>query len=201
MATIKLHNRAQAMPEVFPGELLFTLTGTNDIEAVTTNLNLYFQKLWIYPGKAVSGSTGKLTANTAQIYFGKSGTVAPVTLTQLEANIAGGILQNTVARAYAANHGFAEGATVTIAGATPAIYNGTFPIKNVTASTFEYQLASAPTGPATVMPTATRVQYCPDALQPTDLPTLYELPLGQKMQLSQIIVTGTTGDGLYLQWT
>lgn len=47
------------------------------------------------------------------------------------------------ARATAASHGFVNGASVTVAGATPSIYNGTFTIRNVTANTFDYSYSGA----------------------------------------------------------
>ena len=47
------------------------------------------------------------------------------------------------ARATATAHGFVNGASVTIAGASPSIYNGTFTIRNVTANTFDYSYTGA----------------------------------------------------------
>jgi hypothetical protein len=46
-------------------------------------------------------------------------------------------------------HGFANGQTVTIAGATQTEYNGTFVISNVAADTFDYPVTGAPATPAT----------------------------------------------------
>ncbi len=42
--------------------------------------------------------------------------------------------------------------------------------------------------------------FTPDKLLPTDLPIKYELPLGQKMAISQIIFSGTAGDGVVISW-
>lgn len=47
------------------------------------------------------------------------------------------------ARATATGHGYVNGASVTVAGATPSIYNGTFTIRNVTADTFDYSYSGA----------------------------------------------------------
>jgi hypothetical protein len=191
---IKFHNRPQAMPEVFAQELLFTLANSNDIEQVVTDNNLYFQKLWIYPASAV-GATGKLTANGAAVQVGKSGPAFSFTPDALT-------FAGSVAQVRKAAHGLAEGASIKVTGATPGAYNKAVArIFNVTTDTFEYQLASQPTGPATVLPTIARVQFCPDTLNPSDLPIKFELPLGQKMRLSQVIITGAAGDGVYLQWS
>ena len=57
-----------------------------------------------------------------------------------------GITYNaTTAIATVANHGFVIGQTVTISGATPALYNGTFVITGVTQSTFTYTMTGTPT--------------------------------------------------------
>lgn len=53
-------------------------------------------------------------------------------------------------------HGFSNGDTITIAGVTPADYNGTFTISNVAADTFDYALVVADPGAATVQGTATK---------------------------------------------
>ena len=49
----------------------------------------------------------------------------------------------------AAPHGFIEGQSVTIAGATPSGYNGTFTVFGLTPTTFNYTLGSALASPAT----------------------------------------------------
>lgn len=194
-STLKFHNRPQAMPEFFSQELLFTLANSGDIEPVTTDPNLFFQKLWIYPAKGVTAATGVLTANGAAVYCGKTGGAVSFTPDALT-------FDGSVALVAKTAHGLAEGDSITVTGATPATYNAAVArIFNVTPNAFQYQLISAPTGPATVLPTIARVQYCPDALQPADLPIKFELPLGQKMRLSQVIVSGNAGDGVFLQWS
>jgi hypothetical protein len=190
---IKFHNRPQAMPEVFAQELLFVLANSNDVEQVVTDNNIYFQKLWIYPGKGVA--TGKLTANGANIYVGKSGPALSFTPAQVT-------FEGSVAIATQTAHGLIEGDSIKITGATPNAYNlNVARVFQVTANEFRYQLAAQPSGPVTVLPTIARVQFCADLIAPADLPIKFELPLGQKMRLSQVIVTGTAGDGVYLQWT
>lgn len=117
----KIQNEPLAMKEAVPTEGIFTLTGTGDIEPLTADPTKYFQKLWIYPGKAVNGATGALTANVAAVRVGKSGAAA--------------------------------------------------------------------------------TKYLPDVLNPTDLPLKYEVPLGQKMRLAQVLVSGTVGDGVMFSYT
>jgi len=56
------------------------------------------------------------------------------------AGTASGTSTNAVATA--AGHGFANGQSIAISGATPAGYNGTHVISNVTANTFSYTVAS-----------------------------------------------------------
>ncbi|MBI2970644.1 MAG: hypothetical protein HYY36_07870, partial [Gammaproteobacteria bacterium] len=52
-------------------------------------------------------------------------------------------VKTTTARARVANHGFADGDSVSIAGATPSAFNGTFTITFVDANNFTYTLPSA----------------------------------------------------------
>ena len=61
-------------------------------------------------------------------------------------NVAGSATFTVLATA--ANHGFATGDTVVIAGASPASYNGTWTITVLSANTFTYQLAVNPNGAA-----------------------------------------------------
>lgn len=48
------------------------------------------------------------------------------------------------------SHGVTTGSIVTITGASPSEYNGTFAVTNVTANTFDYTMASDPGGSASV---------------------------------------------------
>ena len=52
-------------------------------------------------------------------------------------------ISSTTATAVAFNHGYTSGQTVTIAGATPSAFNGSFTITVVNTSTFTYTLGSA----------------------------------------------------------
>jgi Tfp pilus tip-associated adhesin PilY1 len=51
-------------------------------------------------------------------------------------------VKTTTARATSIAHGFANGSVVQVAGATPAAFNGTFTVSNVTANSFTYTIAS-----------------------------------------------------------
>jgi hypothetical protein len=62
----------------------------------------------------------------------------------------------TTATVSLTGHGYSTGDLVTIAGATPAAYNGDFTITVVDANTFTYTLAAATTSPATGTITAAK---------------------------------------------
>jgi hypothetical protein len=51
-------------------------------------------------------------------------------------------IMTTTAQAYSVNHGFATGDSVTISGATPTAFNGTFTVTVIDANDFTYTLAS-----------------------------------------------------------
>lgn len=81
----------------------------------------------------------------SQIQRGAATVVAP----QAISSITVAALVATLTTAIA--HGLATGALVTVTGATPAAYNGTFSITVLSPTTFSYTVASAPGGVATVM--------------------------------------------------
>lgn len=58
-----------------------------------------------------------------------------------------------------AKHGLTTGSTVTISGATPSNYNGTFVITVTSATAFTYTMLTTPTGNATVVGILTLVSY------------------------------------------
>lgn len=189
--SMAFRNSVAALTEAPATEFIYVLQGTNTIEAITQDLTLYYQIAFLYPFKAVA--SGVMTPNGAAITVGKSGLVAPVTLTSL-------VAQGSVALATKTNHGFRPGMSIQHSGATPADYNKLKPIFEVTANTYKYQLDTAPTSPATGVVTATRVQYLPDTLNTTDLPVKYESKLGQKLRVADIIARGTGGDGVFIQF-
>lgn len=189
--SFKIRNEPKAMPEVYPGEGLYLL-GSANIEAITTDPTLFWQRLEIYPAKGVTA--GVLTANAADIYVGLSGVAISVTLTQLT-------FSGPHAVATKAAHGFRDRQTVAVSGATPALYNGLFQIFSPTPDTFSYRPLTAPTGPATGTITAASVPYLPDLLVPTATRLILTLPLGQKCPLTQVIVKGTATDGVFYRYT
>jgi len=180
------------MPENPAIEFIYVLQGTGVAEAVTSDLTLYFQKVFIYPAKAVSAQ-GVITPNVAAISVGKSGKIAAANLTSL-------VAKGSIATATKAAHGFRPGMSLTHTGCTPAAFNVFGPIFNVTKDTYDFQMASAPgDGPAAVVGAAARTLFLPDVLNVNDLPLKYETPLGTRARLADIIVNGTTPDGVLIQ--
>jgi Tfp pilus tip-associated adhesin PilY1 len=57
--------------------------------------------------------------------------------------VASASIKSTTARATSVNHGFTNGSTVAIAGATPAAFNGSFTIAVTNSDSFTYTIASA----------------------------------------------------------
>lgn len=105
---------------IVAAETTLVLNGTPSASVTATLvLKAFWQKLWLYPAKALAA--GVLTANSAVVNVGKSGSLAP--------------------------------------------------------------------------------QCVPDPLNPTDLPMIYQLPLGQKMALEQVILKGSVGDGVFYSFT
>ena len=92
-----------------------------------------------------------------QIYDGTSWfSVASTATAQTISTITrGGTGNLTATVTTAAPHGLATGNKITVAGASPAQYNGTFTITRTGASTFTYVMATAPATDATVVGTYT----------------------------------------------
>jgi hypothetical protein len=92
-----------------------------------------------------------------QIYDGTSWfSVASTSTAQTISTITRGGTGNLIATVTtAAPHGLATGNKITVAGASPAQYNGTFTITRTGASTFTYVMATAPATDATVVGTYT----------------------------------------------
>lgn len=174
-------------------EGIYVIAAANTIEAICADPSVYFQKLWLYPYKSVSG--GVLTVNGGTVSVGKSANAAAQTLTDLRG-------AGTTATATLAGHNFEDGMTVTIASAGESGYNGDFRIFNVTRDTFQYTVAAAVTdGNPSGTITARRTRYLPDLLLVTDtLGMIYQLPDGMKMRLSDVIVYGAQGDGVFYSY-
>jgi hypothetical protein len=187
---IAVRNDGKYAAPVKAKEGIYVIAANNTIEAICADHALHWQKLWLYPFKSASG--GVLTVNGATVSLGKGGTEAAQTLTELRG-------AGTLVTATLAGHNYEEGMTVTIASASESGYNGDFRIKNVTRNTFDYVVAAAitdsnPTGTIT----ARRTRYLPDQLLVTDtLGMIYQLPDGMKGRLSDVIIYGTAGDGVF----
>ncbi|MCE9564159.1 MAG: Ig-like domain-containing protein [Planctomycetes bacterium] len=97
-------------------------------------------------GGAIFSQSGDISATGATFTLNTVGTT-PTTVFPTAIAWAGGVVTVTVANT------FQPGDTVTIAGFTPAGYNGTFTITSATAANFTYNLAVNP-GAATVLGTA-----------------------------------------------
>jgi hypothetical protein len=190
---IAIRNDGKYAAPVNAKEGIYVIAQNNTIESLSANQGVYFQKLWLYPYKSVSG--GVLTANAGNVSLGKSGNAAAQNLTSL-------VGVGTLVTATLDNHGYEEGMSVTIAGSSDSAYNGTFPIKNVDRNTFQYVAASAVTnGKITASITAQRTRYLPDVLQPSDtLGMSYILPDGMKLRLSDVIIYGTATDGVFYSY-
>lgn len=179
-----------------PTEFLYVVQADDTVEPVATTGSLYsayFQKMFIYPAK--DQDTGILTPNTNPIYVGKSGpqinAVAPTSLTA----------KGSVAHLEKVAHGIQPGWPVIIVSAVPAAFNGIFRAINVLPNSFEYQMSADPGGPATTLGAYAHVAFVPDKLEATDnLPIKYELPLGYKQRVSDVIVNGKAGDGVFIQF-
>jgi hypothetical protein len=94
---------------------------------------------------ATSGGAGGETVPTSadNAYFdGNSDKQASKSVTSIT-------LVGTTATATSTAHGYANGNTVTIAGAVETEYNGTYTISNVATDTFDYTIVGTPASPAT----------------------------------------------------
>ena len=114
-----------------------TIRGANEAEyngrfniTVVDDFSFTFQ----FTG-GTSPATGTITCSNMRNYWKALG--SRVTLTSLTR-------VGTTATATKNGHGFSNGQYVTVAGAAPDGFNGTFQISNATANTFDYVLAADP---------------------------------------------------------
>lgn len=112
--------------------------------SITSNLQSNFN----YLNQIVSIGMGDAEMIRDQIQAVFTGQLAQL-VTQLTSS-------GTTATAILANHGYNSGQTVTIAGAAPTTYNGSYTITVLDTETFTYQMATAAT-PCTVLPTVQAV--------------------------------------------
>jgi hypothetical protein len=122
------------------GEFPIAYTGT-------TTFDIVFTEMW--SGAVNDATNSSITHNIK--YTVSNPNLQVATLTSLNGT-------GTTVTATLANHGFAAGRYVTIAGATPSYYNGTWKITEVlSADQFTFSITSAILAPATGTITA---QYC-----------------------------------------
>lgn len=145
--------------------------GTFVISNVTANTFDYTPS-----GDSATPATGSIIATQKNIqcsnmayYYRALGTL--YTLTSITRS-------GTTATATKAGHGFTNGQSVTISGAAPTDYNGTFVISNVTANTFDFTVTGAPATPATgtilCRNASTISAHTPDA-NPADWQRIYHV--------------------------
>ena len=94
---------------------------------------------------SLSNLTLKMQYDDAYVAYINGVEVASSNVTE---TVTGITANGTTATASDTNHRYSVGDTVTISGASPAAYDGTFTVTAVTANTFSYTMASAPSGAA-----------------------------------------------------
>ncbi|QGZ42713.1 hypothetical protein IP92_05754 [Pseudoduganella flava] len=134
-----------ATPAAYNGTFVVTVTSTTAL----TYTMLSAPGTSASPvGSYVAGSTLTLSA----VYRLDDSGVSPQTVSTINA---GG---TTATLTTASAHGLATGNYVTVSGATPAAYNGTFAITVLSPTSFSYTTLTAPGGSATVVGSYT-IQY------------------------------------------
>ena len=148
------------------GYKLFAAAGTKIWDATNASATTSFSSLTSdklqYVNFTNTAGNFLVTCNGVDpvtIYDGTSWfTVATTTTAQTISTITrGGTGNLTATLTTASPHGLATNNRVTISGATPAQFNGTFVITVTGASTFTYTMATAPSGNATVVGTYTTI--------------------------------------------
>lgn len=188
----KIRNDPRSMAIAAPVEGLYLIQNTGVLEPISAIDNLMVQKLWLYPGKAVDPVTGALTANGAAINLGKSGT--PADLAAGKAYLASGalVLQVTPGRVYRWTKGAAD---TNMTGDVVLVASGLF----TGPASGTVTLNGTPSTAVTC--TVKLLRAAPDVIQPADVPLLFEVPLGQVLKLSQVLIQGTAGDGVFYSYT
>ena len=148
------------------GYKLFAAAGTKIWDATSSTATTSFSSLTSdklqYVNFTNTAGNFLVTCNGVDpvtIYDGTSWfTVATTTTAQTISTITrGGTGNLTATLTTASPHGLATNNRVTVSGATPTQFNGTFVITITGASTFTYTMATAPSGDATVVGTYTTV--------------------------------------------
>ena len=148
------------------GYKLFAAAGTKIWDATNSTATTSFSSLTSdklqYVNFTNTAGNYLVTCNgldPVTIYDGTSWfTVATTATSQTISSITrGGTGNLTATLTTASPHGLVTNNRVTVSGATPAQFNGTFVITVTGASTFTYTMATAPSGDATVVGTYTTI--------------------------------------------
>lgn len=140
-ATKNAHGFTSGQYVTISGATPAGFNGTFVIQNVTANTFDYVMAA--DPGANGTGTilaqAGGIVSKMGSYYRALGSRVTLTTLTHV----------TVVATATKNGHGFSNGQYVTVSGATPAGYNGTFLISGVTANTFDYTMAADPGANAT----------------------------------------------------
>jgi len=146
------------------GFKLFAFAGSNIYDATASTATIVFSGLsnskWQFVNITTAGGTFIIACNGVDpvlIYDGSFWAYMATTSTAqtISTITRGGTGNLTATLTTAAPHGLITGNRVTITGATPTQFNGTYAITRTGASTFTYTMATAPANDATVMGTYT----------------------------------------------
>lgn len=142
------------------GYKLFAFAGTNIYDATSSTATVVFTGLtnakWQFVNMSTSGGDFIIACNGVDpvlIYDGSFWAFMATTSTAqtISSITRGGTGNLTATLTTAAPHGLVTGNRVSISGATPTQYNGTYRITVTGLNTFTYTMATAPSGDATVM--------------------------------------------------
>jgi len=146
------------------GYKLFAFAGSNIYDATNSTATVVFTGLtnakWQFVNMSTSGGDFIIACNGVDpvlIYDGSIWAFMATTSTAqtISSITRGGTGNLTATLTTASPHGLVTGNRVSISGATPSQFNGTYAITVTGASTFTYTMASAPSGNASVVGTYT----------------------------------------------
>ena len=146
------------------GYKLFAFAGTSIYDATSSTASVVFTGLsnakWQYVNISTAGGDFVIACNGVDptlIYDGTSWAYMATTQTAqtISSITRGGTGNLTATLTTASAHGLTTNNRITVSGATPAQFNGTFVITVTGANTFTYTMATAPSGNASVVGTYT----------------------------------------------
>lgn len=150
--TVITYNPGSGTPKLFAasGSGIYDATGGGAVGAPV--LSGLTSDHWEYTNFATSAGPFLGIVNGQDGYYVYNGTAWVLLVSAAGQNISSITSVGTTATlTTSAPHGLASGAFITISGATPAAYNGTFAITVTGTTTFTYPLASNPGGNATTV--------------------------------------------------